>query len=119
MDSGQADCLCRGAGVLSLLNDPLTGRMRPVQAWLPPAFLILLGLGALGIGVTNVFVPFSVQAPSVAALSGQVYADEQLGSFARNPALIRSHAALGIVFVVIASFQFWRGFRNRHRRIHR
>lgn len=81
--------------------------------------MVLLALGAFGIGLNTVLVPFRDQAANVAALSGKVYADVQLSSFARSPGLIRSHALMGSAFVVIAAFQFWRGFRIRHPRTHR
>ena len=87
--------------------------------WLAPLVLILLALGALGIGLTTVFVPFSQQAASVAALSGKEYADVQLGHFARNPVLIRSHAGMGVLFVLVAALQFWKSFRNRDLKRHR
>jgi hypothetical protein len=91
----------------------------PVRAWLPPAFLILLGVAALLIGLNTTFVPFAEQAASTAAISGKEYADVQLGNFARNPYLIRAHAAMGTTFVLIAALQFWRGFRTKHWRLHR
>ncbi|HEX3675686.1 MAG TPA: DUF2306 domain-containing protein [Rhizomicrobium sp.] len=90
-----------------------------MRTWLPAAFLIGLALGAFAFGLNMAVVPFHIQAASVATFSGQAYADEQMANFARNPLLIRSHAALGSIFVVLAAFQFWRGFRNRHRRLHR
>lgn len=92
---------------------------RPVRSWLPPVILIGLGFGALFFALTNMLVPFPVQAESVAAFSGPEYAEVQLGNFARNPLLIHSHAALGSVFVVIAAFQFWRRFRSRNFWLHR
>jgi hypothetical protein len=104
---------------LALLRDADTGRKwPPLRSWLPPAFLILLGLGALGIALNSLFVPTAAQADSVAALAGKAYL-EQLESFDRNPLLIRTHVAIGLLFVILAAFQFWRGFRNRHRRLHR
>jgi len=89
------------------------------RASLAQAFLILLALGAFGIGLNTALVSFRDQAISVAALSGKLYADVQLGSFARNPVLIRSHAVMGSTFVVIAALQFWRGFRTRYLQAHR
>jgi hypothetical protein len=79
------------------------------RVWLPLLFLLALGL----------LVPFPIQAASVAPLSGQEYADEQFGAFARNPVPIHLHAGIGVIFVVIATFQFWRRFRNRNLRRHR
>lgn len=92
---------------------------RPLRSRLAAAFLLCLAAGALSFGLFNVLVPFQDQAASVAAFSGQAYADEQLGNFARNPLLIHAHAAMGSLLVIIAVFQFWRGFRNRYRRLHR
>jgi uncharacterized membrane protein YozB (DUF420 family) len=60
-----------------------------------------------------------VQHDSVAALAGRDYADVQLAAFDRNPALIRSHAAMGVLFVSLAALQFWRKFRNQDLRRHR
>ncbi len=97
-----------------------TAPKRPsVRAGFAQAFLILLALGAFGIGLNTALVSFKDQAASVAALSGQLYADVQLGSFARNPVLIRSHAVMGSAFVLIAALQFWRGFRTRYPQAHR
>lgn len=109
---------CCGAS-LPGVNNPRPKAARPVRSWLPPVILLGLGLGALFFGLTNVLVPFPIQAESVAAFSGKEYAEVQLGNFARNPMLIHSHAALGSVFVVIAAFQFWRRFRNRNLGLHR
>jgi hypothetical protein len=91
----------------------------PFRTWATSGFLILLAIGAFGIGLNTALVSFHEQAASVAALSGKVYADVQLSSFARNPVLIRSHAVMGSSFVAIAVFQFWQGFRVRHPRAHR
>jgi Predicted membrane protein (DUF2306) len=71
------------------------------------------------IGLFNLLVPFSVQAVSVAPLSGKHYATEQFGDFARNPWPIHIHVAIGVLFVVVAAFQFWRKFRNRNLRLRR
>lgn len=90
-----------------------------IPVWLAPAFLILLGVAALGIGLNNLLVPTAVQHDSVAALAGQSFADVQLTSFDRNPLLIRTHVVIGCAFTVLAAFQFWPGFRRRHRQVHR
>ncbi|HEY2068419.1 MAG TPA: DUF2306 domain-containing protein [Rhizomicrobium sp.] len=90
-----------------------------MRSWLPPLLLIGLGLGALGIALTNVLIPFPDQVASVATFSGKVYADEQLGNFEHFPLLIHAHAILGTVFVLIAALQFWPRFRNSYRRAHR
>lgn len=90
-----------------------------MRVWLPLLFLLALGIGAFAIGLINVLVPFPIQAANVAPFAGQEYADEQFGGFARNPVPIHLHAATGVVFVVIAAFQFWRRFRNRNLRLHR
>jgi len=82
------------------------------------AFLIALGLGALGIGLNNLFVPTALQADSVTQLVGKAYL-EQLANFDRHPFLIRSHAAMGSLFVMIATFQFWPAMRRRYRQAHR
>ena len=82
------------------------------------AFLIALGLGALGIGLNNLFVPTALQADSVAQLVGKAYL-EQLADFDRHPLLIRSHAAMGSLFVIVAAFQFWPAMRRRYRLAHR
>jgi len=81
-------------------------------------FLIALGLGALGIGLNNLFVPTALQADSVAQLVGKAYL-EQLADFDRHPLLIRSHAAMGSLFVLIATFQFWPALRRRYGQAHR
>ena len=82
-------------------------------------FLVLLGLGALVFGLSTLLVPFGEQARSVAPFSGQEYADVQIGAFARNPWLVRAHAAMGSAFVLIAALQFWHKFRNADLRRHR
>jgi len=105
---------------MSVLTAADPDRRRPqIRTWLAPGFLILLGVGALGIALNNLLVPTAVQHDSVAALAGQSYADVQLASFDRNPLLIRSHVTIGLVFTVLAAFQFWPGFRRRHCQIHR
>lgn len=83
------------------------------------AFLVLLGLGALAFGLNTLLVPFAEQARSVAPFSGQEYAEVQIGAFARNPWLVRAHAAMGSAFVLVAALQFWRKFRNADLRRHR
>jgi len=90
----------------------------PFRNWAPPAFLIALGVGAMAIALNNLLVPTSVQAASVAEFAGKDYL-LQLAAFDRNPLLIRGHVAMGAVFVLIAAFQFWRGFRTRFPRAHR
>ena len=105
---------------MSVLRAADAGPRRPqIRVWLAPTFLILLGVAALGIGLNNLLVPTAVQHDSVAALAGQSYADVQLASFDRNPLLIRTHVMIGTVFTVLAAFQFWPGFRRRHRQAHR
>jgi Predicted membrane protein (DUF2306) len=90
----------------------------PIRNWAPPAFLIALGVGAMAIALNNLLAPTAVQAASVADFAGKDYL-LQLAAFDRNPLLIRSHAAMGATFVLIAAFQFWRGFRARFPRAHR
>ena len=82
------------------------------------AFLIALGCGALGIGLNNLFVPTALQADSVTQLVGKAYL-EQLADFDRHPFLIRSHATMGSLFVLVAVFQFWPAMRRRYRPAHR
>jgi Predicted membrane protein (DUF2306) len=89
------------------------------RAWAPPTYFILLGIGALAIGLTHLLIPSSVQAPSVAAFAGAEYAAQQLPAFDHNPLLVHLHAVLGTTFTLILPFQFWRTFRVRHRRLHR
>lgn len=89
-----------------------------MSSWLAPAFLIALGLGAVGIALNNLLIPTAVQAESVAALAGRSYLD-QLAAFDRNPLLIKSHVVMGLAFTGIAAFQFWKSFRNKNRRLHR
>ncbi len=103
---------------MSLPKDGALQRRRLTWAWLAPAFLISLGIGAFAIGLNNLFVPTAVQADSVAALAGKEYL-QQLEAFDRNPLLIRAHVAMGTIFTVIAAFQFWRTFRMRHPGLHR
>ncbi len=98
-----------GHGKMRIWNGP---------AWLPASFLITLGVAALGIALNNLLVPTSAQADSVARLAGRAYLD-QLAAFDRNPLLIRSHATMGALFVVMAALQFWPALRRRHRRAHR
>ena len=98
----------------ALSSRSAAGRRRPALV-----FLILLGLGAFGIGLNTALIPFRQQAASVAALSGKLYADVQLSSFARHPALIRSHATMGSIFVLLAALQFWPGLRSRQPRAHK
>ena len=98
-------------------------RLRPTSIPRPGpkvarAFLIALGLGALGIGLNNLFVPTALQADSVTQLVGKAYLD-QLADFDRHPFLIRSHAAMGSLFVLAAVFQFWPAMRRRYRQTHR
>jgi hypothetical protein len=106
-------------GIVSVFIDAKTGRLAPVRAWLPPTLLVLLGVGAVGIGLNHLFVPSAVQHDSIAKLAGQDYADVQLAAFDRNPLLIRSHAAMGTLFAGLAALQFWRRFRNADLRRHR
>lgn len=85
----------------------------------PYLFLLALAAGALAISATHLLVPFRDQAPSVAVFAGERYAQVQLPAFARRPTLVRTHAVLGAVFAMLAPFQFWKGFRAKHRRVHR
>lgn len=103
---------------MSILRDASSAQNRPFRAWFPPVFLVVMGLGALGIGLNQLFIPSAAQFDTVAAFAGREYAVEQLANFDRNPFLVKAHAAVGSLFVLIAAFQFWRDFRNRNRRIH-
>lgn len=103
---------------MAFLRPSETGRWPPVRSWLPPAFLVLLGVAAFLIGLNSLFIPTAAQADSVAALAGTEYL-EQLANFDRNPLLIRFHVAVGTGFTVLAAFQFWRRFRNGDLRRHR
>ena len=89
------------------------------KAWFPPIFFALVAAGTLPVVFTHLFVPSAAVAPSAAAIFGREYADEQLPAFDRRPWLIHAHAVIGLVLVVVGPLQFWRGFRNRHRRFHR
>lgn len=104
---------------MSIFIDAKTGRWAPARVWLPATALILLGVGAVAIALNHLFVPSAVQHDSIARLAGQDYADVQLAAFDRNPALIRSHAAMGLLFAGLAALQFWRKFRNEDLRRHR
>jgi len=105
---------------VSLSIDANTGQpRRSALSWLPLLFLILLGVGALGVGLNHLLIPSAEQRDTIAMLAGKDYADVQLANFDRNPLLIRSHAAIGTLFVVLAAFQFWPRFRRRNLRIHR
>jgi uncharacterized membrane protein YozB (DUF420 family) len=104
---------------MSLFVDAKTGRRAPVRTWLPAVTLIALGVGAVAIGLNHLLVPSSVQHDSVALLAGRDYADVQLAAFDRKPLLIHSHAAMGVLFALLAALQFWRGFRNQDLRRHR
>jgi hypothetical protein len=101
------------------LFEASSGRLRPVRVWLPALILILLGVGAVAIALNHLLVPSAEQHDTVAVLAGKDYADIQLSNFDRNPLLIRSHAVIGLLFVVLATFQFWPRFRSRNLRIHR
>jgi uncharacterized membrane protein YozB (DUF420 family) len=103
---------------LTVAKQTVPARWPPMRTWAPPAFLIALGVGALGIVINNIFIPTATQAPSIAALAGKPYL-LQLEAFDRNPLLIRTHAALGGAFVSLAALQFWRAFRNHDLRRHR
>ena len=92
---------------------------KPLRAKLAPALLILLGVGALLIGLNFLLVPTAMQKDSVAALAGQQYVDVQLAAFDAHPLLIRVHVAMGVVFTLLAALQFWRSFRNRNLKRHR
>jgi hypothetical protein len=39
--------------------------------------------------------------------------------FAQRPSLTRLHVLAGALFLLLAPLQFWRGFRNSHRSLHR
>ncbi len=104
---------------MALLKEVQADGARPIRRWLPLLVLIALGVGALGIGLNFLFVPTAVQADSVAALAGQEYVDVQLAAFDANPLLIRSHAAIGTLFAVVAALQFWPAFRKRDFKRHR
>jgi len=103
---------------LTIAKETGPARWPPLRTWAPPAFLIALGVGAIGIVLNNLFIPTSIQAPSIAALAGKAYL-LQLEAFDRNPLLIRTHAALGGTFVCLAALQFWRSFRSRDLERHR
>lgn len=81
-------------------------------------FTLGLGATAVAIGLSNLFVPTSEQAQSVAAIAGRAFVDV-LYAFDRNPPLIRAHAALGALFLLLAPLLFWRRFRSRHWKAHR
>ena len=81
-------------------------------------FLILLGMTAIAIGLSNLLIPTAEQAASVTAMSGRAFLD-MLHAFDRNPFLIRVHASVGITFVVCAALQFWPRLRRRHPTAHR
>ncbi len=90
----------------------------PLASWLPPLILVMLGVAALAFGLNNLFVPTAAQAQSDAALAGKEYI-QLLNAFDRNPLLIRTHVALGVLFNSLVLFQFWRGFRNKNLPRHR
>ena len=103
---------------MTIAKENAPARWPPLRTWGPPAFLIALGFGAIGIVLNNLFIPTAIQAPSIAALAGKAYL-LQLEAFDRNPLLIKTHVALGGTFVCLAALQFWRLFRNRDLRRHR
>ena len=100
---------------------PLNARTLRATAvrWFPPLFFAAIALGTLPVIFTHLFVPPTRAAAGVAAIAGQDYANVQLAAFARNPWLVHAHAVVGLVLVLTAPFQFWRGLRNRRRRLHR
>lgn len=104
--------------MMSVSDSQGAGRLRQLRTLASKTFLISLGVAAITIGLSNLFIPTSEQAESVAAMSGRAFLG-MLYAFDRNPLLIRIHATVGISFVVCAAIQFWPGFRNRHRRAHR
>jgi uncharacterized membrane protein len=91
----------------------------PFRTWFPPAFFAAVALGTLPVIATNLFAPSAAISASAAAILGREYVAVQLPAFDRNPLLIHFHAVIGLAIVLLAPFQFWRGFRNRHRRLHR
>jgi uncharacterized membrane protein YozB (DUF420 family) len=84
---------------------------------LPAFVLITMAVAALAFGLNNLFVPTAAQADSDAALAGREYL-QLLAAFDRNPFLIRTHVGLGVEFVLLAAFQFWRQFRNHNFKRH-
>jgi uncharacterized membrane protein len=103
---------------LSVTQAPIP-RKTTFATWFPPVFFAAVALGTLPVIMTNLFVPSHDAAGSVAAIAGREYANEQLTAFDRNPLLIHAHAVVGLTLVLAFPFQFWRDFRNRHRRLHR
>lgn len=103
---------------MSAANVSSANRFAPVQSWLPALVLVMMGVAALAFGLNNLLIPTQAQAASDAALAGKEYLN-LLHSFDRNPLLIRTHVALGVVFNLLVLFQFWRGFRNADLRRHR
>lgn len=104
-------------GTLSVTKADLA-RRTPFAAWFPPLFFAAIALGTLPVILTNLFVSATDAADGMAAIAGRDYADQQLAAFDRNPLLIHAHAVVGLVIVLTAPFQFWRSFRNKHRRLH-
>jgi hypothetical protein len=74
---------------LTIQRDTQPLSRKPLRAWLPPTLLILLGVGALLIGLNFLLVPTAVQTDSIAALARQ-YVDVQLAAFDAHPLLIRA-----------------------------
>jgi len=104
---------------LAVQSDTQLSARKSFRALAPLTVLILLGVGALLIGLNFLLVPTAVQKDSVAALAGQEYVDVQLAAFDINPLLIRLHVAIGVLFVGLSALQFWRNFRNRDLKRHR
>ena len=101
-----------------VLRSPVIGNGASWRSWFPAMILVLMGVAALAFGLNNLFVPTAAQAQSDAALAGKEYI-QLLNSFDRNPLLIRTHVALGVIFNTLVLFQFQRTFRNKNLPRHR
>ena len=91
----------------------------PFASWFPPVFFAAVAIGTLPVVLTNLFVSSADAAGGFTFLAGGEYAAEQLAAFDRHPWLIHAHAVIGLTLVLAVPFQFWRGFRTRHRQAHR
>jgi len=104
--------------LLSITRGSTAARLPPVRNWLPPFILITMAIAAMAFGLNNLFVPTAAQADGDAAIAGREYL-QLLAAFDANPYLIRTHVGLGVIFVSLAAFQFWRKFRNQNLKRHK
>jgi uncharacterized membrane protein len=91
---------------------------RDSTAWLGRAYLVVLVVGALVIGLEHLLIDPQTRAMTVRLFAGPAYASRQMAAFAAEPWLIGIHAASGVLFTLLVPWQLSTRLR-RERRLHR